>query len=213
MSKREIRFAGTELRASTDAGKMMVSGTPAVYNSLSNDLGGFRESLCPGCFQSGENTEGLAAFDIYATLGHDDTKVLGRVSAGTLEVAADRAGITMRCTLPNNTIGSDVFESVRRGDLKHMSFGMYVDTDDWTEKVGADGQSYSLRTVKAARMFECSIVAYPAYFASSVAARSLFPDGTPSSVELRGKRVASSVEVDDRELAQMRARIDIAKRS
>src|SRR5260370_31457782 len=118
MSKREIRFAGAELRASTDAGKMVVSGRPAVYDSLSNDVGGFKESLSPGCFQSGANTDGLAAFDIYATLGHDDTKVLGRVSAGTLEVASERDGITMRCTLPNNTVGNDVFESVRRGDLK-----------------------------------------------------------------------------------------------
>lgn len=204
MSKREIRFAGVDLRAASSSdGKMVIKGRPAVYGSLSKDLGGFREVLMPGCFD-----ESLDDPEIYATFNHNDSAIIGRVSAGTLQVGSDNVGLTMRCELPQNTLGRDLYESIQRGDISKMSFGMLVADDSWDTDKDEDGSEFDRRSVKKARIFEVSPVTTPAYSASSVSARSLFPDGAPERV----KHVEFSVEVDDRGIAAMRARLEIAKR-
>ena len=73
-----------------------------------------------------------------------------------------------------------------------------------------------LRELRECQVFDVSPVVEPQYQGTSVDARSraMFPDGLPQSVELRGKSMsAPTVDVSDRELAHMRARIEIAKRS
>lgn len=201
--KREMRYAGSELRASGDNGKMVIKGRPAVYNSLSKNLGGFRELLVPGCFD-----ESLDDPEIYASYNHNESAIIGRVSAGTLQVDSDSVGLTMRCELPQNTLGRDLYESIKRGDVNKMSFGMFVDQDSWDVASDESGQKFERRSVKRARLFECSPVTTPAYDASSVSARSLFPDGP---VE-RSRRVEFTVVVDERELARMKAKLELAKR-
>jgi HK97 family phage prohead protease len=213
MSKeKEIRFAAiSELRASGSADQMILTGYPCVYNSLSSDLGGFREQLLEGCFD-----ESLADDEEDRTLlyEHDGRMLLGRESNGTLQLSSDKVGLKMRAELPNTSLGRDVFTLCKRGDIKSMSFGMYVDDDSWDESPSdIPGQPALTRSVKKARIFEVSAVSHPAYNASSVSARSLFPDGVPASIETRCKRSASSVDVSDRDLAFMRARIELAKRS
>jgi HK97 family phage prohead protease len=202
--KREVRFAGADLRASKSGGSMVITGRPAVFNSLSQDLGGFKEVLLPGCFD-----DSLSDPEIYAAWNHDDSQILGRVSAGTLEVDSDRIGLTMRCTLPNSPLGQNVYESIRRGDTHQMSFGMYVQEDQWDIANDNSGQTFERRSISKAKLFEVSPVTSPAYVASSVSARALFPDGQPTS---RVERVEVSVEVDERELAHARARLELAKR-
>jgi Escherichia/Staphylococcus phage prohead protease len=199
--KREIRFAGAALRASKSNGAMVITGRPAVYNSLSQDLGGFKEVLLPGCFD-----DSLSDQELYAAWNHDDSQIIGRVSAGTLEVDSDRIGLTMRCTLPNSPLGQNVYESIRRGDVKQMSFGMVVIEDRWDIASDNNGQQrFERRSISKANLFEVSPVTNPAYTASSVSARSLFPDGQPTS---RVERV----EVDERSLAHARACLELAKR-
>lgn len=204
--KREVRFAGADLRAAKSNGAMVITGRPAVYNSLSQQLPptGFKEVLLPGCFD-----ESLTDPEIYCAWNHDDSQILGRVSAGTLEVDSDRTGLTMRCTLPNSPLGQNVYESIRRGDVSKMSFGMYVLQDSWDIASDNSGQTFERRSISKAELFECSPVTSPAYTASSVSARALFPDGQPTS---RVERVEVSVEVDERSLALAKARLELAKR-
>jgi len=203
--KREVRFAGAELRASSDNGKMVIKGRPAVYGSLSKDLGGFREVLLKDCFR-----DSLDDPEIYATFNHNDSAIIGRCSAGTLQVSSDNIGLLMRCDLPNNTLGRDLYESVKRGDVNKMSFGMFVQEDSWDTDIDERGQKFERRSVTRARLFEVSPVTTPAYDASSVSARSLFPDGAP---EKRIKRVEFNVAVDERSLARMRAMLALTKRN
>lgn len=201
--KREVRFSGVELRASSSNGKMTIQGRPAVYNSLSKNLGGFKEVLLRGCFD-----ESLNDPEIYATFNHDDSKILGRVSAGTLQVSSDSIGLTMRCELPNNTVGKDLHESIKRGDITKMSFGMYVQDDAW-DIATEGGQTFQRRSVKQAKLFEVSAVTSPAYDASSVSARSLFPDGAP---DIKLAAPPAVAEVSEDVLRWMTARLEVAKR-
>jgi HK97 family phage prohead protease len=200
--KREVRFAGIELRASGD-GKMVIQGRPAVYNSLSKDLGGFREVLVPGCFD-----ESLDDPEIYCAWNHDNSQILGRVEAGTLQLNSDSIGLTMRCELPNSPLGQNVYQSVKRGDVSKMSFGMFVDQDAWDIATDERGQRYERRSVKQARIFECSPVTSPAYDASSVSARSLFPDGQPERIVTPPAVAEVSADV----LRWMKAKLELAKR-
>jgi uncharacterized protein len=200
-TKRELRFDGMELRADKSSGKMVISGRPVVYNSLSKDLGGFKEVLVPGCFD-----ESLDDPEIYCAWNHDNSQVLGRISAGTLELSSDSVGLSMRCELPNSPLGQNAFESVRRKDVSKMSFGMYVLGDAWDVATDKRGQKFERRSVTRAQLFEISCVTTPAYDTSSVSARSLFPDGAPE------RKAASPVEVSERDLALAKARLELAKK-
>ena len=152
----EVRDEGTEETTPK------VVGYPVVFDSLSNDLGGFVEKVQRGAFK-----ESLANNDeVHALFNHDDDKVLGRLGAGTLRLWEDDHGLRMELDPPNTTVGNDVVELLRRGDLVSMSFGFYDVTDSWAMMDGTD-----VRTINSARLFDVSIVTNPAYAAASVGLR------------------------------------------
>jgi hypothetical protein len=74
----------------------------------------------------------------------------------------DANGLRVDGILPNTSRGRDVAELLRRGDVDSMSFGFSVPSggDEWT----ADG---SQRTLKSVRLHEVSLVAWPAYTATT----------------------------------------------
>jgi HK97 family phage prohead protease len=146
-------FKEVELRDSRAGGMPTIVGYTAVFNKLSTDLGGFREKISPGAF-----TDTLANDDQVAMCDHDPGKVLGRKSAGTLTLREDADGVFCEIQPPDNSIGRDTLESVRRGDLRGMSFGFNKARDSWTQEAG--GQ---VRTIKSLRCFDVSLVAFPAY--------------------------------------------------
>src|ERR1700745_2854806 len=152
MSKKEIRFAAvSELRAIGSTDNMVLQGRPAVYNSLSSDLGGFREQLMPGCFDESLADDGEDRTLLYE---HDGRMLLGRESNGTLQLSSDNVGLKMRVELPNTSLGRDVFELCNGGALRSMSFGMYVDDDSWDESPSdIPGTPALTRTVRKARIF------------------------------------------------------------
>jgi len=157
----DIHFA--EVRdENTEETKPKIVGYPVVFDSLSSDLGGFREKIGHGAFaESLQNND-----EVHALFNHDDDKILGRRGAGTLKLWEDDHGLRMELDPPNTTVGNDVVELLRRGDLVSMSFGFYDVTDSWAMLDGTD-----VRTINSARLFDVSIVTNPAYEATSVDVR------------------------------------------
>lgn len=156
-----------ELRAQTENDKPVLLGYAARYNSLSVPLdegqGEFRERLLPGAFTR-TLSEGP---DVIALAHHDASLVLGRRSAGTLKLTEDEQGLRVMIYPPDNTLGRDITESIRRGDLVSMSFGFEV-VDDEVRKE-CDGV---VRDVRDLVLHEVSVVAWPAYEATSIKVRS-----------------------------------------
>ena len=85
----ERRFTSDiEIRVHTEGGQQKSSGYAAVFNSRSEDLGGFVEEIRPGAF-----TRALAeGQDVIGAVDHNPSKILGRNTAGTMRLAQDDRG-------------------------------------------------------------------------------------------------------------------------
>jgi uncharacterized protein len=179
--KHELRVASQpqrfEVRKNAD-GSRSIAGYAAVFNGLSQDLGGFKEKISPGAFKESLSDNP----DVLIYFGHDHNQILGRVSSGTLTIAEDAKGLKFRCVLPNTSTANDLIELMERGDISSMSFGFYVPDggDDWSE---VNGQI--VRTLNNVVLLEVSVVGQPAYTQASVSLRSL-----PASLrgKVKGKR-------------------------
>ncbi len=154
-----------ELRAEPPegGGLPVIVGRAAVFDALSEDLGGFRERVAPGAFAAT-----IAEDDIRALINHSPDYVLGRNRAGTLKLAEDGEGLSVRITPPDTSYARDLIASIGRGDMSGMSFGFRTITDEWNME---DGET--VRTLKAVRLFDVSAVTFPAYPQTDVAVRAL----------------------------------------
>jgi uncharacterized protein len=183
----ERRIAPSEVRASKAGGELRVSGYAARYNSLSGDLGGFKERIAKRAFDRILGTNP----DTVMLLNHDANLPLGRTSAGTLTLRGDDKGLAFDCLLPNTQAGRDTHESVKRGDLSGASFafnlgkrsdGSSMDAFSEEEEIEdekdlglrgkAKGKKILVRTIHDfSSLMDVSVVTYPAYGQTSVAAR------------------------------------------
>jgi hypothetical protein len=165
-TKEERRFvAFDEVRVETDndTGMKRIVGYAAVFDKLSEDLGGFRERVSKSAFDR-TLKEGA---DVRALIDHDPSKILGRNKAGTLKLNVESKGLKTTIDMPGNTYAEDLVRSIDRGDVDGMSFGFITQTDAWELQ---DGET--VRTLKDVDLFDVSVVTYPAYPDTSVALRS-----------------------------------------
>lgn len=111
--------------------------------------------------------------DIRALINHDTGLVLGRTTAGTLELREDEHGLYGRILInPNDQDAVNIYERVKRGDVSQCSFGFDI-LDEETE-FGEDDSVHW--TIKAVKLYEVSVVTFPAYEETSVSARSAEAD-------------------------------------
>lgn len=145
----------------------MLRGHAAVFNMLSEDLGGFREQIAPGAF-----TDAIKTDDVRALFNHDANYVLGRNMAKTLRLSEDARGLAIEIDLPDSaTIRDLVVSPIERGDITQMSFAFSVRPggQDWAK----DDSGQVVRTIKRARLYDVSPVTFPGYPQTDVAVREL----------------------------------------
>jgi HK97 family phage prohead protease len=123
------------------------------FDKLSQNLGGFVEQISPAA-----TSKTLQESDVRALFNHDSSMLLGRTSSGTLRLTEDRDGLAYEIDLPDTSVGNDVRELLRRGDISGSSFGFRVIEDSWTET--RDG--FPLRTIEELALIEVSPVTFPA---------------------------------------------------
>lgn len=178
--ERRIVTRNVEVRAGADGKPTMLRGYAAVFNSDSEDLGGFTEQIAPGAF-----TDTLAATpDCRCLFNHDPSALLGRTSSGTLRLRQDSTGLFYECEIPDTTLGRDILTLAQRGDISQSSFGFTVAAESWYDANGnPSNSSVGVKRIirKVGALLDVSPVTYPAYPESSVQARDafLFPDGAP----------------------------------
>lgn len=162
--EKEIRNLG-EIRANAESRN--VDGYAMVFNSLSENLGGFREQILP------EAVDGvIERSDVMAVLNHDASRGIlarSRYGNGSLTLEADEKGLRYTFDAPRTALGDECLEYLRRGDITQSSFAFVVAEDSWEKQ----GDGTYIRTIrKFDRLFDVSPVFTPAYAETSVSCRS-----------------------------------------
>lgn len=136
-------------------------GHAAVFNSLSEDLGGFREMIAPGAFRAALRKQP----DVRLLFNHDPSYVLGRTASGTLELREDNSGLHVFARVDRSiSWANDLQRSMQRGDIDQMSFAFTVTDGGDTWAVAENGTV--VRTINADgidELFDTSVVTFPAY--------------------------------------------------
>ena len=159
----EVRVNTTELEVRQDtADGMTFTGYASVFNSPSEDLGGFIEYVAPGAFKRSLQSRN----EIKLLWNHDTGEPLASLRGGTMQLVEDKRGLKVTATLPNTTRGRDVAELLRTKVIDSMSFGFNVIRDAWS----SDGKT---RTLESVRLSEVSIVSFPAYTSTTATVRSV----------------------------------------
>ena len=151
----EKRFYGIKLekRNDGDLTSQVVVGHAAVFEELSEDLGGFKERIHKNAFDD------VLDNDVRAFFNHDPNHLLARVSSGTLKLSIDEKGLKYEFSVPDTSSGRDLLVSMERGDITQSSFAFTIDDDSWNKENGRD-----IRTInKVKRLYDVSPVSIPAY--------------------------------------------------
>jgi len=187
MEKRSINF---ELRAKPES--RTIFGTATVFNSA-YDMGWYEEEM---------DTEALANADmkdVVALFNHDQNMVLARTSSGTLKLNVTGNAMEYEFEAPNTTLGNDLLEMVRRGDVYQSSFAFTVDKEKWEENTGNKPKRI-IRSIK--KVYDVSPVTYPANQDTMVAKRSY--EATKDIDEDLQKVIEISVKSDIRIQQELR---------
>jgi HK97 family phage prohead protease len=157
----EIRTNSVDFEVRAEGDGMSFTGYASVFNSPSEDLGGFVEYVAPGAFKRSLQSRN----EVKLLWNHDSGEPLASLRGGTMQLVEDSRGLKVTASLPNTTRGRDVAELLRSKVISSMSFGFNVIKDSWA----SDGKT---RTLESVRLFEVSIVSFPAYEATTAQVRS-----------------------------------------
>jgi uncharacterized protein len=182
----EVRVNTTDFEVRAEGDGMSFTGYASVFNSPSEDLGGFIEYVAPGAFRRSLQSRN----EVKLLWNHDAGEPLASLRGGTMQLVEDERGLKVTAQLPNTTRGRDVAELLRTKVIDSMSFGFNVIKDSWS----ADGKT---RTLESVRLFEASIVSFAAYPATTATVRSTDQAIDPDKLADALLRLESGDELDD----------------
>jgi len=194
---RTLNNEPVEIRTAED-GTTKIVGYAAKFNTRSEDLGGFTETIDPNFFNS------CLTGDTRALVNHDPNQVLGRTASGTMKLSVDKVGLRYEIDPPDTQCARDLQVSMKRGDINQSSFAFQVDNEgdkgdsfEYDDKNGV----YVRTLLKCKRLFDVSPVTYPAYAdtESNVSQRSL--DGVEKLKEIKMKSLEkNSIDIKRKRL-------------
>jgi HK97 family phage prohead protease len=188
--EREVRkLEKLEVRATPDGGAIL-EGYATVYDYAYNigdvERGGFTEIIAAGAA-----TKSAAEADVRLLINHEGIP-LARTKSGTMTLTSDDIGLRVMAELdPSNPVSASLRSAMERGDMDQMSFAFRVLRDEWND-------DYSMRKIYELKLFDVSMVTYPANPATVAKVR----NDTQVSEQASGR----SVEMAKRQLAAIPAR-------
>lgn len=186
-----------------------IVGHAAVFNALSENLGGFREEIRRGAF-----AKTIAEADVRGLFNHDPNFVLGRNKAGTLGLSEDGKGLRIAAEPPDTTWARDLQVSMKRGDIDQMSFAFSVVKEapklreQSAEERLASGDDLPVRTIHEVRLYDVSVVTFPAYTQTDAAVRSAL-----LTVGIDHDALAATVARHERGISLSTADVDLIRGS
>jgi len=184
---KELRIA--ELRAADPAGEsnLILEGMPIVFDTptkIKDVFGEYTEIIKRGAL------DGADLSDTRLLYNHDMSKIPLARSPKTMQLTLDPAGLKMAAELPNTEEGRSVHTAVKRGDLSGMSFAFKVPKNGDTFDAATNTRAIN----KIEKIYEVSIVPFPAYPQTSVEARAAI-EGTWAKLK-DPARAAAKIKVN-----------------
>lgn len=163
-------YRSSDLSQSKDR---VVEGYAVVYNSLSEDLGGFREIIRPSAITQ----ELINNSDIIANVDHNNEYMMARLrkGKGNIDLTLDEHGLKFRYTIPDTVKGDELWSHIERGEIDQCSFAFGIDySDPAAEKYHVDKDGVTIREIlKISKLYDISAVLTPAYENTEIYTRDL----------------------------------------
>lgn len=148
-----LRTNGAKFETRDENDIKYIEGYFSVFGGVYNMWDGRTETVDPHAFDETIDD------DIRCLTDHKSELVLGRTKRGTLELRVDDVGLFGRVAInPNDSDAMNTYERVKRGDVDQCSFGFDILEQDIENR--RDGVFITLKKVK---LYEVSIVTFPAY--------------------------------------------------
>ena len=156
------RVYDVEFRERQDNNRQ-VEGYAVVFNSTT-DLGWFTEEIDEHAF---DNTD---MSNVYLLGNHDENIVLAGTSNNTLKLDINEKGLYQTADVIDTSVGEDCLKLVKNGLINKQSFAFTI-AEDGEEWVMRDGKEHRIiRSIN--KLFDVSLVTYPAYSDTSAFSRS-----------------------------------------
>ena len=191
---KEVRmFTGAlECREDTERQKNTIVGVPIVFEQKT-DLGMWEEVIEKGALDQTDLK------DVRLLVNHDQNQLpLARSrnnnANSTMQLMVEEDGLHIRADLDveNNPRAAEVLSAVEREDVTGMSFMFTVDKDSWEN---LESEYPTRHILSIGKVFEASVVTFPAYEQTSVYARSL--ENVQSELESERKALESARKTEE----------------
>jgi len=150
-----------------DGGGVTVSGYAAVFDSPSEDLGGFVEEIKPGAFRKVLRSKP----DVRFLVNHGGVP-LARSTNGTLRLKEEPKGLFVEADFSDTQQARDLATSIERGDIDQMSFMFRVLPEGREWFFPDDPEELARRVIyEIAELYDVSAVTFPAYPATEIGVR------------------------------------------
>lgn len=162
---KELRICEIRAEPPAEGDGLIIKGIPIIYDqptTINDPAGEFTEIIRRGALDGADLTDARLLYN------HDRNRVPLARTPKTMQLSVGPAGLEMAARLPDTAAAREVYTAVERGDLSGMSFAF---------KVPPGGDTYDPATNtreihQVEKVYEVSIVPFPAYPQTSVEARS-----------------------------------------
>lgn len=141
--------------------RMILEGYASVYDDIYKIGSWYIEEVKAGAFDDADLS------NVVLNLNHDDSILLGRTKNGSLTLTVDAKGLKFRAELPETQQAKDVYELVSSGLIDQCSFRFSIEEGKTEVKNGDD----VFIITKVRKVYDVSVVTFPAYESTSVEAR------------------------------------------
>lgn len=131
------------------------------------------EQFVRGAFTGVQGMTAEGGRDAFGLWNHDTGQVLARVAAKTLRLRESSEGLIYELDLPSTTLGRDVEELAKRGEIGGVSIGFRPDRFETRSTAAGPTMTHT----RVGWLRDVSLVAFPAYAGTTMAMRH---DQTPA---------------------------------
>lgn len=199
-------YTGLEFRAEEENGQKIIEGHPAVYNKTTQIGDWFKEVIEPRAFDKTDLTD-VALFVNHNTRSIPLARSRRNNGNSTMTLTVDDIGLHMRAVLDteNNEDARMLYSAVARGDMDGMSFAFRVQEEEWID-LDSDMPTRKIKAIS--KVFEVSVVTYPAYKDTDIHARADLPLESGEEA-LENARKSASLEKEEMRSVETESEIEL----